>query len=267
MAPPWWGTLLYVPLLYGIGWVVSRPLLLLAPGLRLDQVDLVGVVIAFALLLATLPGRLRRVWGEERPWRRLGLGGPVRAGLRAFGGGLLQASLLLAGAAALLLLAGQARWSGRLDTGAVCNALALVLGVGFAEELLFRGWLWGELELQLGTRRALPLQAAIFALLHPWAQAPGLAAVGLLGGLVLLGLALALRRRADGGPAREPDRRIARLAWPGATAAAGAALLVSGGAPAGLPPDASPSTATPPATRPGRPGRRRDRAPRGSRCW
>jgi membrane protease YdiL (CAAX protease family) len=199
MAPPWWGTLLYVPLLYGIGWVVSRPLLLLAPGLRLDQVDLVGVVIAFALLLATLPGRLRRVWREERPWRRLGLGGPVRAGLRAFGGGLLQASLLLAGAAALLLLAGQARWSGRLDTGAVCNALALVLGVGFAEELLFRGWLWGELELQLGTRRALPLQAAIFALLHPWAQAPGLAAVGLLGGLVLLGLALALRRRADGG--------------------------------------------------------------------
>lgn len=31
MAPPWWGTLLYVPLLYGIGWVVSRPLLLLDP--------------------------------------------------------------------------------------------------------------------------------------------------------------------------------------------------------------------------------------------
>ncbi len=197
--PRWWSTLLYVPLLYGIGWVLSRPLLLAAPGLRLDQVDLVGVTIAFALLLATLPRRLRRVWGEERPWRRLGVTGAPVAALGAFLAGVLRAWLLLAGAAALLLLVGRARWSGQLDIGEALNALALVLGVGFAEELLFRGWLWGELELLMGARRALPAQAAIFALLHPWTQAPGLAAVGLLGGLVLLALALALRRRADGG--------------------------------------------------------------------
>ena len=52
---------------------------------------------------------------------------------------------------------------------------------------------------ELGARRALVLQALIFALLHPWYRAPGLEAVGLLGGLILLGLVLALQRRADAG--------------------------------------------------------------------
>ncbi|MFM8604692.1 MAG: hypothetical protein ACKOBY_04035, partial [Cyanobium sp.] len=100
--PRWWDTLLYVPLLYGIGWVVSRPLLLAAPGLRLDQVDLVGVTIAFALLLATLPRRLRRLWGEERPWRRLGGVGSPLACVTGLLGGVLRAWLVLGGEAAVL---------------------------------------------------------------------------------------------------------------------------------------------------------------------
>jgi len=193
------GTLLYVPLLYGIGWLVARPLALVLPGLRPDQLDLAGVVVAFALLLLSLPARLRRAWGEPHPWRRLGLTGAPAAVGRAFVRGLIKALLLLAGVTVLLLVSGQARWGGSLGAGEWLNALALLLGVGFAEELLFRGWLWGELELECGPRRALLLQALIFALLHPWYREPGLAAVGLLGGLILLGLALALQRRADGG--------------------------------------------------------------------
>lgn len=197
--PRWWGTLLYVPLLYGIGWLVVRPMALLAPGLRVDQLDLLGVVVAFALLLLSLPARLRRTWDEPHPWRRLGITGAPGAAGRAFLGGLIKALMLLAGVGALLLLSGNARWAGGLAAGAWLNALALLMGVGFAEELLFRGWLWSELEQMCGRRRALLLQSLIFALLHPWYRAPGLAAVGLLGGLILLGLALALQRRADGG--------------------------------------------------------------------
>jgi membrane protease YdiL (CAAX protease family) len=198
--PRWWGTLLYVPLLYGVGWLVVRPLAWVAPQLRPDQLDLLGVVVAFSLLLLSLPARLRRVWGDPRPWRRLGLQVAPRWALGVWLGGLGQALLLLAGVVVLLLLLGQARWSGRLGWGEALNALALLLGVGFAEELLFRGWLWGELELQLGPRRALPLQALIFTALHPWHQLPSHAAIGLFGGVFLLGLALALQRRADGGP-------------------------------------------------------------------
>jgi len=199
MKPHWWGTLLYVPILYGLGWLASRPLALLAPSWRTDQVDLAGLAVSLLLLLLTLPLRLQRVWPEPHPWQRLGLAVPLALALRSGLRGLLKALALLLLVAAALLLAGQARWLGELNSALLLNGLLLLTGVGFAEELLFRGWLWGELELQVGPKRALLLQAVIFALLHPWYRAPGLEAVGLLGGLVLLGLVLALQRRADGG--------------------------------------------------------------------
>lgn len=193
------GTLLYVPVLYGVGWLTARPLQWLAPGLRPDQLDLAGLVVALLLLLVSLPWRLRRSWGATHPWRRLGVVATPLVAVRAFLGGLAKAALLLAVVAAVLLASGQAVWQLDLKAGELLNALALLLGVGFAEELLFRGWLWGELALQLSRRRALLLQAALFALVHPWYRAGNPGAIGLLGGLILLGLALALQRRSDGG--------------------------------------------------------------------
>ena len=195
----WWGTLLYVPLLYGLGWLGARPLPLIFNGWRPDQVDLAGVVIALVLLLVSLPWRLRRAWGSTNPWQTLGLAVGAAAGLQAFSRGLIKATLLLAGVCVVLIWSGQGLWRAELTTAELLNALALLLGVGFAEELLFRGWLWGELERQLGAQRSIGLQAAIFALVHPWYRLPGMEAIGLLGGLVLLGLALALQRRADAG--------------------------------------------------------------------
>jgi len=194
------GTLLYVPLLYGAGWLLSRPLGLLAPSWRPDQVDLAGAVIALVLLLFSLPLRLHRVWGEAHPWRRLGLadGDPGAGGLGPLPRlllGVLLAAALLAPVAVVLLLGGQAQWRGALSPALLANGLALLLGVGFAEELLFRGWLWGELELLLPKRRALALQALLFALVHPWYRLPPLPGLALFGGLTLLGLALALLRR------------------------------------------------------------------------
>ncbi|MEB3172600.1 MAG: CPBP family glutamic-type intramembrane protease [Cyanobacteriota bacterium] len=196
----WWGTVLYVPVLYGLGWLTSRPLLLLAPSWRSDQVDLAGLAVSLLLLLVTLPLRLRRAWEVEHPWQQLGVAAMGwRPLLRALLRGLLKALLLLLPLTLLLLTSGQARWLGELGSAELANAVALLLGVGFAEELLFRGWLLGELELLLGRRRALLAQAGIFALLHPWYRLPGLQAVALLGGLTLLGLVLALQRRADHG--------------------------------------------------------------------
>jgi membrane protease YdiL (CAAX protease family) len=155
--------------------------------------------MALLLLLVSLPMRLRHIWQEPHPWERLGVAVTPAVGLRSGVRGLLKALALLVLVAGALLLAGQAQWLGELHGALLLNGLLLLLGVGFAEELLFRGWLWGELDLQVGPRRALVLQAVIFSLLHPWYRAPGLEAVGLLGGLILLGLVLALQRRADGG--------------------------------------------------------------------
>jgi membrane protease YdiL (CAAX protease family) len=195
--PHWLGTLLYVPLLSGGGWLLARPLSLLTPHWRPDQVDLAGAVIALLLLLLSLPLRLRRVWGDGHPWQRLGLTGANSAA--HFLQGLLLATALLVPVAAVLLLVGLAQWRGLPSPELLANGLALLLGVGFAEELLFRGWLWGELELLLPKRCALGLQALVFALVHPWYLLPPLAGLALLGGLTLLGLALALLRRSQDG--------------------------------------------------------------------
>ena len=67
--PRWPGTLLYVPLLYGTGWLLARPLAWLLPQWRPDQVNLAGAVMSLLLLLGSLPWRLRRAWGCDRPWR------------------------------------------------------------------------------------------------------------------------------------------------------------------------------------------------------
>ena len=199
--PHWLGTLLYIPFLYGMGWLISRPWQWLVPSLRPDQVDLIGALMALVLMLISLPGRLRQGLGVREPWRFLGLVGPPGRILSAWLRGTLKAVALLLVVASGLLLAGAARWRGwaGLDGAEVVNALALAAGVGFAEELLFRGWLWGELGQLVSRRQALLAQAVLFGLAHPWWRVPGLGGVGLLGGLILLGLVLGLQRRADAG--------------------------------------------------------------------
>ncbi len=194
-APRWWGTVLYVPLLYLAGILLTRPLAWLMPAWRPDQIDLAGALLAFALLLITLPMRLRRTWGARRPWRRLGLAVPPTEAVRTALLGLARALGLLALVSAGLLLSRQAHWVWVLpDPARIANGVLLGAGVGLAEEIVFRGWLWGELELQLNRRQALLAQAGVFALIHPWYRAPGLLAVSLLGGLTLLGIVLAQER-------------------------------------------------------------------------
>jgi len=201
--PTWLGTALYIPLLYGAGWLLVQPLALMA-GLGPERLSLLGTVAAFALLLCSLPQRLRLAWGTVHPWQALGLERPWSTAGRALGRGLLKALLLLLLIALVLLASGHGHWSGSLRRGELLNALALILGVGVAEELIFRGWLWGELALLLGggtrgDQRAMVLQAVLFSLVHTRFNLGPLASLGLLGGLLMLGLALALQRRADGG--------------------------------------------------------------------
>ncbi len=191
------GTLLYptglVALFLGLQ-LVARAL-----GLPDTVWPLFAAPWALLALLLSLPLRLRRAWGEPAPWRRLGVRAPLAAAVAALLGGAAKALGLLAPIVILLLWRGLAHWQPDLSLAELANALALGLGVGFAEELLFRGWLWGELALHLGRGRALLAQAVVFSLVHARPDLGVAGLVGLLGGLALLGLALALQRRADGG--------------------------------------------------------------------
>ena len=84
--------------------------------------------------------------------------------------------------------------------GAIAIGLLTSIGVGFAEEMLFRGWILSELERDYSPKTALIAASLFFAILHfikpldviiaTWSQFVG---------LVILGVALVLaRRRCEG---------------------------------------------------------------------
>jgi membrane protease YdiL (CAAX protease family) len=193
----WFGTLRYPAVLVSL--FLGLQLVARSLGLPSDDWPLFAAPWTLLALLLSLPLRLQRVWNEPTPWCRLGVVAPPQQALGALLGGWAKALALLAPITALLLWSGLARWQPNLSPAELANALALGLGVGFAEELLFRGWLWGELALHLGRARGAMAQAVIFSLAHARADLGIAGLVGLLGGLVLLGLALALQRRSDGG--------------------------------------------------------------------
>ena len=201
LQPVWLPTVLFIPLLYALGWLAAVPLTLL--GLPTDQLSLTGTVLSFVLFLLVMPRWAALRWSEPRPWEALGIRGakpqeqpaPAAALLK----GLLIAAGLLMVITSVVLLEGSGDWRGEVDATQLTNAVLLCLGVGFAEELIFRSWLWTELQEMIGSRRAAWAQAGIFSLVHTRFNL-GLGAMGgLLIGLFLLGMVLARQRQSDRG--------------------------------------------------------------------
>ena len=201
LKPSWLPTLLVIPLLYLLGWIICAPLVWL--GLPSSQQSLVGTLISVLLLLLLLPAWCRLRWNTHQCWRSLGLSGGGRNNRRRLSSallrGLLLAVVLLALMTGSLLMGSWAHWLGEWSLSRSLNALALLLGVGIAEELIFRAWLWRELDQLIGPASAVAVQAVIFSLVHARFNLGFWPMVGLLIGLLLLGLCLAIQRRLDGG--------------------------------------------------------------------
>ena len=200
LQPAWLPTVLFIPLLYAMGWLAAVPLTLL--GLPTDQLSLTGTVLSFVLFLLVMPRWAALRWSESWPWAALGIRrakpqeqpAPAAALLK----GLLIAAGLLMVITSVVLIDGSGNWRGEVDATQLTNAVLLCLGVGFAEELIFRSWLWTELQEMIGSRRAAWAQAGIFSLVHTRFNL-GLGAMGgLLIGLFLLGV-LARQRQSDRG--------------------------------------------------------------------
>lgn len=162
-----------------------------------DQVATPLVVLVYLEFIALIWIWGRYVQQQPHPWAFYGLVGD-RANLihllLGFGAGLLNLGILIG----VQLLWG---WQGLNVAvpwmGALVPALLTGLGVGFAEELLFRGWLLTELAEDYGRDRAAWYSSLIYGVLHfnlvkPLAVI--LAAAPQLPGLVLLGMCLAKAR-------------------------------------------------------------------------
>lgn len=194
-------TVVLIPALYGLGWVLTQPLGLILPETTASRLSLIGTALSLVLFVLILPSWVRQRWNSRHPWRMLGLRSRRQAPSsgRCLVAGLMQSVALLTLISLPLLLGSWGRWLGELNAADALNALALCFGVGLAEELLFRGWLWGELSQYTGPRTAVVTQALIFSLVHTRFNLGVLPMVGLLVGLTLLGLILAVQRRLNDG--------------------------------------------------------------------
>ena len=199
--PRWIATVVLIPSLYGLGWMLTQPLLLVLPDTTAARLSLIGTALSLVLFVVILPSWVRQRWSSRQPWRVLGLRsrrqGPSSG--RCLMTGLVQSVGLLTLISLPLIFGSWGRWLGELNAADALNALALCFGVGLAEELLFRGWLWGELAQFTGPRTAVVTQAVIFSLVHTRFNLGVLPMLGLLVGLTLLGLVLAVQRRLNDG--------------------------------------------------------------------
>ena len=201
LQPAWLPPVLFIPLLYAAGWLAAVPLTLL--GLPMDQLSLTGTVLSFVLFLLVMPRWAALRWSKPRPWAALGICGANPKEQRAPAAALLKGLLIAAGLLTLItsvvLIDGSGDWRGEVDATQLTNAVLLCIGVGFAEELIFRSWLWTELHQMMGSRPAALAQAGVFSLVHTRFNL-GLGAMsGLLIGLFLLGMVLARQRQSDRG--------------------------------------------------------------------
>lgn len=169
-----WPALIRVFVFLGIAvalWFpVAWPFYRLSSQDKLPGGDLIPTAMLYLVFLALLPQWQRRVHGLRQPWRAIGFTGFHRLG-RGFGLGLGIGVLSLVALGGIQLGMGWAvpnaeaianePW-GTIILGGALTALA----VGWSEEVLFRGWLLGELERGLSPGVALMTNSLIFAVAH-----------------------------------------------------------------------------------------------------
>ena len=168
---------------------------------RSNIAEIVALAFIYIGFLTGLPLWGKRIHGWRRPFRYCGLSLKLQAARD-----LLVAMMI--GMFAVFALFGLQTLLGWAEPSApsdrfgqfVVEGLLMALAVGFAEEMLFRGWLLSELEEDYGSKASLLMCALFFAAMHfikPWSEIVRTFPQFL--GLVILGMALVWARRSPTG--------------------------------------------------------------------
>jgi uncharacterized protein len=174
---------------------------------RSGTAEMVVLVLLYAGFLTGLPRWGQRIHRWRRPFQRCGLIFQRQTGRDL----LLALAIGVFGVFALFGLETLLGWavpspaSPRLMRF-IFEGLLMALAVGFAEEMLFRGWLLSELEQNYSSMAALLMNALFFATTHfikPWPEIVRTFPQFL--GLVMLGMALVWARRTSTVGERSPQ--------------------------------------------------------------
>ena len=197
LGPKLLSTILFLPFLYLIGWLLATPILLL--DLDKENISLIGTIITFIIFVSSLPKWFQIRWGLNNTWTLLGIKKIdkniklIFDFLRGFLLSIIMISLIL-----IPIIGSQyGYWIGEIPSKIIVNAFLLTIGVGFAEELIFRGWLLEELKKQFGLKKAIFIQASIFSIVHIGIDLPSLQMMSILLGLFFLGILLSLIKLKD----------------------------------------------------------------------
>ena len=186
--------------LYPAGWLISHFLYLFNLQISSSDLSIIGTIITFSLFLFVLPswGRIR--WKTKNVWLSIGLDYKNKfRSIKIFLNGFIFSFFLLSIFCLFIYLLGWIDSFNYIKLRVLLNAILLIIGIVFAEEILFRGWLMEEMVLLFGFKRGLILQSAIFSLAHYRSDINLLALTPFLIGLFLFGLVLTLRRTIDKG--------------------------------------------------------------------
>ena len=196
----WIPTLTLFLFLYPAGWLISHLSFLFYRDISSHNLSIIGTLITFIMFLIVLPSWGRVRWKTNNLWVSIGLDFQSKfTALKIFSSGFIFAVFLIF---TLVLFCYACGWVESFDSikfSELLNATLLVVGIVFAEEIVFRGWLLEEMVLLFGLRRGMILQSIIFSLAHYRADIGLLALIPFFTGLFLFGLVLTLRRTFDGG--------------------------------------------------------------------
>ncbi|MEL7034938.1 MAG: type II CAAX endopeptidase family protein [Cyanobacteria bacterium J06592_8] len=178
---------LFILMLLGLWLPFALPLYLL--GTDPNTVSIITLILLYLEFIALVRFWGKRIYHQPRLFQRYGLYLNLQSVwllLQGLGWGCLSLLSLFALEAQL----GWLTWSADLQQFplVIGSGLGVALGVGFAEELLFRGWLLDELRRDYSPIKAAAICSEIFAIAHfikplseilrTWPQFPGLILLG-----------------------------------------------------------------------------------------
>ena len=194
LRPKLFSAIIFIPFLYLLGWFLTTPLTLLYG--NKEGLSLIGTIFTFLIFVFSLPKWFEIRWGLKNTWELLGLEKIDRNRELIFNflRGFLLSIILIFLILITIIGAKCGYWIGQISIDSIVNAILLIIGVGFAEELIFRGWLLEEFKNQFGLKKAMISQALIFSLVHIGIDQPFWEMISILIGLFLLGILLSLIR-------------------------------------------------------------------------